>query len=1019
MNDEVATDEAATTPGARPRSIRLSLMVSVLMVLIGVLTWLTMPKQEDPDLPDRWAALIGHLPGASPEEIEVDLAVPVEQALQEVDHIRDIESTSRSGVLVLTVELEDVYDVDQHWERVREAVGRVELPRGAWFEPLDTRLTQQESIVVALTGSDDVVRLSDAAEHLRRRLLAHPRVRAVERAGTVEPEVVIELAPARARMAGLEPGAVAATLRLHTGVHGVGSVDAGGLDLGIRVLDTPVDVDDLREIELVARDGSLVRLGDVATVERRAPPRPRERVRHDGELAVTLGVVAEVGIDIVDFGQEIAALVDEAEPELGGLQATLVVDQPQRVAARLADLERSLMMSTLIVAVVLLVFMGPRLAILCAVVVPLALLSAVGLFGLGGGVLHQISLAGGIISIGMVVDNTIVVVEEVQRRLDAGEPGMQAARAAVRSLFKPLLASTATTVAAFLPMLINTGTTADFTRAIPIMVILALAMSFVFSMWVLAPSAGLMLRRRRTQAVAAHGRLERGVGWLLRRPALALLPGLVLIGAAVMTGPDLATRFFPPTNRNQAVIELKVQEGSSVESTAEVSAGVEAEALTLPYVQHVEAYLGRGVPHFYYNLPETPVQANFGQLLVHLDRGEDVAALERHFTRWAEESAPPGLELRVLRLKQGPPAVAPIEILLYSSELGLLREAARRVSRRLDDVDGLWMIRNTIDGGAPNLVYDVDGVQVSALSHELGAASSRDEGTAVAEGTAAALASRIHGIDAGTLLRYQRHERVVVRPASADDPMELLGDATLPDDTTRVDESTRRRLRWLPASITRKQQRRFARVTAQLEPGWELSDVLGTIRDEMADAAARSPVDIALAGEVQSAEEANDALLKVVPVGLGLLLIVLMWEFDSFRCVALVLLTIPLAVIGVIPALVLAREPFGFMCALGAVALIGVVVNNAIVLLDLALQLRDEGMSSREAFRQATMRRLRPVLLTTVTTVAGLVPLLISNTTLWPPMALTMISGLTSSTILTILTLPAMGILAFDGLRSK
>lgn len=1019
--------DANTNADASPRrrrSARLPLLTSLLMVLLGLLMWTTMPRQEDPSLPDRWAAQVAIYPGATPEEVESALAVPIEQALQSVDHIRDVESTSRADVLVLTVELDDgVYDVEQHWQRVRDAIATVPLPPGASLEPLDTRLTRQESMLLAVTrdaAEPDLVVLSDAARALRRRVLRRARVREVTVAGAVDPELSVIVDEAKAWAAGLDTLDVAQTIASRTGAQGLGSVHAGDFRVGVRGLERAEDAEAIAALELVGDDGSLVRLGALAQIERRAPPRPLERVRVDGQPAVLLGVVAEPGVDLVRFGDELRGELDALEAELQAelddpsVSLTLVVDQPRYVAARLLDLQRSLLLSTLIVALVLLVTMGPRMAVVCAAMVPLAILSAVAVFGIGGGVLHQISLAGGVIAIGMVVDNAIVVVEEIQRRLDEGEAPPEAARASARALLEPLGASTATTVAAFLPMLLNSGAAADFTRAIPVMVILALLTSFAFSLFVLPPVASLVLRPRRRpendqsesegESKPARSLGVRVVDRLLRRPALALLPGLAMIVMAATALPSLRVRFFPPTKRHQAVVELQLREGTHVDAVAAVSGTVEGELQDLDAVEQLTATVGRGLPHFYYNLPETKAQSNFAQMLVQLRTPEEVEAVEASVESLRAQ-LPPGTKLRVARLKQGPPVVAPVELLLYSPRLDELRTSARAVAEALAEVEGLTAVRDSIDAGAPSLRFDLDrarsqpwGVDEAALR--------------------ASLLPHTAGLPAGTVLHGQRHEPVVVRAAPrrelAPSAMDLPGDLAVAGSRgrLRVAEVSDRALEWAPAAITRKTSKRFARVTAELEPGVELDAVRGAIEARVAaleldDAG----VAVAFAGEAESAEEANDSLLRALPVGLVILVLVLVWEFDSLRCVGLVLVTVPLAAVGVIPALAVGGQPFGFMSALGVVALIGVVVNNAIVLLDLTQQLRAEGWSTREAVRTATLRRVRPILLTTATTVVGLVPLLVSNTSLWPPLALTIISGLLASTVLTLVTLPALAML--------
>jgi multidrug efflux pump subunit AcrB len=986
------------------RSLRLPLILCVLMVLVGYSMWTTMPRQEDPSMPDRWGFLIARYPGATPEEVESVLAVPFEQALQQVDHILEVESSSRSDVLVMTIELDDsVYEVEQYWQRIREAIAGVAIPAGVELHALDTRLTRQESILIAVTGSDDLLALGDAAAQLRRRLLRLPNVREVREGGQPGAELTIELEPALARSAGVDAVAVAEAVAARTGTLGLGSVPQGERRIGVRMLERVQTSSEIRTIEVQTPAGPFVPIGEVATIGRRPAPQPRELSRYDGAPAVILSVVADPDIDLVSFGVDLRAKLPSLAAHLEpGLRADIVLDQTRQVAARIDDLQGSLLSSTLIVVVSLLVTMGLRMAILCGAMVPLSVLSSIAAFAILGGTLDQISLAGTVMAIGMVVDNAIVVVEELQRRLDLGESRAQAAQQTTATLSRPLLASTGTTVAAFLPMLVNVGAAADFTRAIPITVILALIMSLAFSIYVLPGLASKLLRQRAAPSgEAPRNRFERAFVGFLRRPLLAMLPGLLLLLLAIATFPSLGFSFFPPNRRPQTVIDVQLREGARITAVSDVVAEVEREALALPEVAQTLAMMGRGLPHFYYNLSETPAQANFGQILLGLHDANDLETVEQHFAEVARELSP-DVELRVVRLKQGPPVVAPIEILLYSSDLTALRESTRRVAETLASIEELVDVRDTIDAGAPIMRYQVDPARTSRWGVDL-------------ETARASLLPYTVGIPAGTVLRDQRQEPVVVRERAAVDGG-IPADAVVVGSggRLRLDELAKNELVWLPAAIARKNSERFARVTAELADGVDLNAVRPEIERRItALDLAQGGVEHQFAGEAEGAQEANSALVRSLPVGLLLLLLLLVWEFDSLRCVALILITVPLAAIGVVPALVFAGQPFGFMSALGLVALVGIVVNNAIILLDLTQELRSEGMRTRDAVYIASSRRLRPILLTTLTTVLGLVPLLVSNTSLWPPLAWTIISGLTVSTVLTLITLPTLVVLVF------
>jgi outer membrane protein TolC/preprotein translocase subunit SecF len=599
----------------------------------------------------------------------------------------------------------------------------------------------------------------------------------------------------------------------------------------------------------------------------------------------------------------------------------------------------------------------------------------------------------------MLVDNAIVVAENIQWRLDRGAARRDAALAAVRELAVPLAAATTTTVAAFLPMLLASSSTADFTRSIPVVVIMTLTISYLFAMTVTPVLSEVFLRPGESRATALTSALARILsGLALRRTRIVLAVVTVLVATSVLAAGTVRQQFFPSADRNQFVVDIKLPEGAHLSATDNASAILERALLDRPEVIHVGAFIGRSAPRFYYNIQSVPWSPHFAQLMVTTRRAGDVATTLAWLRRESERRLP-GIEVIGRRLEQGPPVAAPLEIRLLGDSLASLRDAASSVAGLLRDSAGTVDVRHDLGPGEPTLRIVID--DAAAARHGLSRAD-----------VAAAVYGHTRGYPVGELRTGEDPVPIVVRsPAGELMPAEALDlvDVAAPNGAAvPLAQVARLEAAWRPAAIHHRDRSRIATVSSQLEPGVTFSDVTRGLESRLSAVDLPDDVRIAFGGDAEGSGDANAAMLATLPAGLLLLLGVLLAEFNSFRRVAIILVTVPLAATGVVPGLLIADQPFGFMSLLGVIALVGIVVNNAIVLLEVIEGRRRAGVDVDRAVADAIDRRIRPILLTTATTVAGLMPLALSTSTLWPPLAWAMVSGLLASTLLTLLVVPAL-----------
>jgi len=980
---------------------RLLLTVAFSLALLGLLTWNTMPRQEDPRLPDLWAMATVAWPGADVIALERLVVEPIEDALAEVEELLRFEIQVRAGMASMELELRGhIRDTTRAWDEVERALRRAsrEFPEGV-AEPLLNRDIQDvESILVAVTGSDDLLQLKDAAERIRKVLLGLNTVKRVVTSGDPGEQVTVALEDSVGRRHGISPFDLAAQLQDSNRALPGGSLLAGDRQISLRPDNELRSLDELAQTPVRLASGSTLPLEQLAWVARTPLEPAGERMRVDGMPAVGLGIVPREGISSTVFGQEVKARLVALGSELAPLELQVLSFQPAQVQARMAGLEQALLLAVVVVVAVLLVAMGGRLALLVAAGVPLVMLSATLLYALGGGVLHQMSVAALVIALGILVDNGIVVAENIQRRIDSGVPPASAMPAAVRELALPLASATGTTIAAFLPMLLSSGPTAAFTGAIPVVVITALTLSYLYAVLVTPLLARHLLRPQPARVGHAAGRWSAGVTRLAVDRS-----GMVLTGAALVLALSLAgfsavrMQFFPASDRNELIVELSLPEGSHLSATERLAARLTSVLQERPEVERVVSYVGRSVPHFYYNLPQVPHSPHAAHVVV-----ETRGAREREqlagWLRGYLSGRLPEAETVIRRIEQGPPVKAPIEVRLHGQSLAALADAADRVLGLVAAAHGVRDARHDLGGGVPTLRLMVDD---GSLAH-FGLARS-DVATTVF--------GRSRGLSAGYYRGGEDPVPIRVRSVAGEQmAVEHLPGALLFNrngETAPLSLLARLEPEWQPARITRRDRERVVTVSAHLDSGMSYSEVLTPLAPDLHALILPEGVRISFGGDAEGAGEANAALVGTMPLGLLALVTILMAQFNSFRMVALVLLTIPLAASGIVTGLLVGDQPFGFMSLLGVLALAGVVVNNAIVLLDRVEKARADGARVDDALRIAVTERLRPILLTSITTIAGLLPLVLSSSPLWPPMAWAMITGLITSTALALLVVPA------------
>ncbi len=999
------------------------LVLSVALLLAaGLAAWSSLPRIEDPRITTRNATLITSLPGASAARVETLVTKKLEDALREVPEIKTIESTSRGGVSVISIELDSAVDArtnEQVFSKVRDKLAAAErlLPPEAGKPVLDDkRGAVAYSLIAAVTwegtGEPRLGILNRVADELADRLR---NIQGTEQAlvfGGTEEEIQVELDAGELAALGLTVADVAERLSaadaklpagtLRTAGHRIGLGVTGELDAAARVASVP----------LAAGPRGVVSVGDVARVTRRWREPPAQAAFADGKRAVLVGVRTEEAVHLDDWSARARDQVAGFAEGVGdGVQLRVVFDQSRYTDARLRGLGGNLAAGAVVVMFVVFVAMGWRPALIVGAALPLS--AAITLFGLdlAGQQIHQMSIFGMIIAIGLLIDNAIVMTEEVRKRLLEGDTPAVAARAAVSYLAAPLSASTFTTVLGFMPIFLLPGNVGDFVRPIAVSVILALIASFAIAMTLIPVLAALLLRPIATGRWWTDGwsspRLavayRRTLAMAVRRPLVTTAACLVLPIAGFVAAGSLGNQFFPTSDRDQFEVQVWLAPDAPLERTADTVLAMEDVIRGAGDVRGVSWVVGASSPPVYYNQlrdqDDNPAHARATVLAADYEEAKKLVSVlqDRLSDRFPEA------RVVVRAFGQGPPIAAPISLRLVGPDTDRLRiygEEVRRIMHRLPEITHTAA---SIQGGEPKLWLDADEEEARLAGLTLG-------------GIAGQFQNALEGAVGGRVLEDLEDLPVRVRYATMErgDTARLatlrLVSPAAPDGWVPAQALGELKLRPETASITRRNGERVNRVEGWIRPDALPIDVTRELQQHMADEGFRLAPGyrLELAGDSAEQREAVGLLLAYAPLLACLMLASLVSSFRSFRIAGIIGVVAILSVgLGML-SLWAGGYPLGFNPILGTAGLVGVAINASIVILAAIRADPDAHNGDPAAIVRETLGATRHIVSTTLTTVAGFLPLLFfSGGDFWPPLAVVIAGGVGLSITLGLMLTPA------------
>ncbi|MDB9529522.1 efflux RND transporter permease subunit [Oscillatoria sp. CS-180] len=1007
------------------RNRQLLLLTLTLVVVWGLSAFFTLPRMEDPQITQRAAQVVTFLPGATPERVESLVTEPLEDKLLELEEVEVVESTSGMSVSAVWVEIkESIREVDSVWSKVRSKIDDAvpDLPPEASDPEYRESLPTASALIVGLTWelSDEpnYLILGRLAEGLEDRLRSLPGTDKVERFGNPNEEIRVEIAASELARLGLTAQALSQQIAASDAKVSAGQVQGDRGEFLIEVDSALDSLERVRNIPIqVGQDGATMLLGSVAQVSQ-GTQEPAEALAYvNGYPAVVVSAMVETDYR-VDFWAETAhAALAEIESDLSeGLGLHIVLDQSQYVQQRLNGVIGNLALSSLLVIGVSLLILGGKAALLVGLALPLTTLMVFGWMNSLGVPLHQMSVTGIIIALGLLIDNAIVVVDEVQGRLQSGLAPAAAVGQTVRHLLIPLLASTLTTVLAFVPIASSAGGTGEFIGTIGLTVILALVSSLVLSLTVIAALVGRLHRWQPLGWQAnwwLHGFsnevLTAGYRWslrrVLRRPWMGMALALVLPIAGFAVFGTLEQQFFPPTNRDQFQIEVQLPSQAAIAQTQSLVLSARDRIRQNPQVEDVHWFVGESAPSFFYNVVGGQENAPYyAQGIVQLKGTEGLRQTIRNL-QTDLDTAFPEAQILVKQLEQGPPFDAPIELRLYGSDMGQLREIGNDLRYELSQIDQVTHTNASLTEALPKLALQVDEAQAQRAGVDNRAIAQQ-------------LQTTLNGSLGGSILDETETMPVRVRVSDADrsrlnqvaslDLLSSTHQTTLPL-TALADVELQPDL----ATISRRNGQRINTVMAFLTAGSLPDTTLKAFQQRLVDQNWQLPAGYRLeyGGEADARGDAVGNLLAMVGVLSILMTATLVLSFNSFAMAALLgsvaLLAVGLAAL----ALKVFNSVFGFTAILGTLGLIGLAINDSIVVLAALRENPDARQGNSHATEQVVMHSTRHVVATTLTTIIGFTPLMLDQTGFWPPLAIAIAGGLGGATLLALYYIPAAHIL--------
>lgn len=996
------------------KNYQFTLIIFLMVAVLGISTIMTMPRSEDPDINAPQFPVVVVYPGTSPKDMEEMVVDKLEQRIFGLEDIKRIKTTISDGLAVLFVEYKYSSDVDEKYqELVREVnAARDELPKEiAAIEVRKVQPSDVNVIQLALVSENaSMVRLKEEAERLQEQLEKLPTLKSVKIFGVPEQVVRVDLQLEKMAQLKIPADQVLGAVQSEVANIPGGSLSEGARSFNIKTSGNYRDISEVENTIVASANGRNVLLKDVAKVYKDFDTN-KHITRLNGHRCVTVTAAQKAGENIAKTQETYLPVLDAFKKSLpASIDMQFHFDQAENVNKRLSGLTFDFVIAILLVAITLLP-LGMRAATVVMISIPLSLAIGVVLLNLLGYNLNQLSIVGLVVALGLLVDDSIVVVENIERWLLEGHSRMEATLKATQQIGLAVVGCTATLIIAFLPLVFMPEAAGDFIRSLPMAVITSVIASMLVSLTIVPflssrllkehvghPEGNIFMRGLKKIISGSYSRL---LDRALQRPGLTILVTLGIFGGSLALFPVVGFSLFPASEKPQFMVDVIAPLQSNLAYTDKISKEIEKELRKVPEVKYVSANIGHGNPRVYYNIIPENERSDFAQLFVQLDEhtspARKLAIIEDLRKRWTPY---PGAKVEVKNFEQGPPVVAPVEVRLYGENLDTLSSLARKVEDLLKKTEGTIYVSNPVRNRKTDIRVDINkekAIQSGVPSLNI----DRTVRLAVA------------GIEAGSFTddNGDDYTILVTRPREKTPGLDVFNNLYVNGyngNAIPLRQIADLKFESSPLNINHFNKTRTVSISANVKKGFLNDEVIRTVIKEMDAMKLPSGYYYNMGGEVESRQESFGGFATIIIITIFLFVAVLILEFRTFKSTLIVLSVIPLGIVGAVIALWLTGNSLSFVATIGIIALAGIEVKNTILLVDFTNQLREQGRSLDDAIREAGEVRFLPIVLTSMTAIGGLFPIAISTNPLISPLAIVMIGGLISSTILSRVVTPVI-----------
>jgi len=987
---------------------RVTVTILLFFLIGGVIAYFNMPRAKDPVFSIRSAVVSTLFAGATPSRIESLVTIPLERQLKQITEIKRIKSISKNGISTIYIDVKEKYDdLEPIWDKVRKKIETADLPQEVSKPQLDESYNEVYGTLINIVGEGfSYAELEKIANDVKKELLNLPNAGNVNIIGLQKQHIYVEFSNAKLAELGLSPDALSKIIQERNIITPGGAITIGPQRLILEPTGNLKSIAELGKtiVPLPGRD-DVVYLENIVSI-RAGYSEPQDPLtRSNTEESLTLAItVADEG-NIIQLGKSIKEKLNYLRDLYPiGVEFSLAFDEPNLVEHIIDNFTSSIITAIFIIMAVMLTTLGWRTGLIVTSLIPSTILTALFIMWQLDIGLNQVSLAALIISLGLLVDNAIVISESIIVKMDEGASPMQASVGAVKELYVSLLTSSLTTAAAFLPIYLAESAASDYTSSLFEVVSITLMSSWALGLTIVPMLSYLFLKPRKKKRFSYNNPMCNTFKALLisslKYRALSILAIIGIFLFALVLSLRVPKIFFPPSEQPAMIVRIALPIGASIEETLKTVEEMERflEAKRPDLIENYTSFVGKGAPRFWINNTPVPDADEYAEILVNavsLEAYEEIQPQIELFGFNHFSNA----EVSVKKLDNGPPVKNPVQIRIIGNDIKKISEYATKLKKELTDTNMVYHIDDNWGVWTQKLVIDIN----PSLAYHAGV-SYND--------VASSLQTALTGRNITQFRTNTKTIPITMRSNHAlKSSMETLESTLIfipaSNKSVPLTQVASIDVVWKPPKIIRYNGVHAITVTAQLKKGFTAFDVKDALEPMLKKEDWGIGYRYEFAGEVESSNEAQGAVSDKLPVAAMIIIVLLIMQFNSFSKLALILVTIPLGIIGVIFGLFITNSYFGFMTYLGIISLVGIVINNAIILIErIEYELEVTKLSPQDAIIEAAQRRIRPIILTTATTIGGLIPLWMSGGPMWEPMAIAIIFGLSFATVLTLGVLP-------------